>query len=90
MLVEDLRKKNKVGLAATIANGDFRFVDPTIRFSVANDVQFEEMKECSTELLHFIRTEVGNGAIALEVQDVRSGGAGGIHDAQGPVCEVGV
>lgn len=67
-LAQDLREKNKVGLAATIANGDFRFEDPTIRFTVANDVQFEEMKECSTELLHFIRTEVGNGAIALVVQ----------------------
>lgn len=67
-LAQDLREKNKVGLAATLANGDFQFVDPTIRFTVANDVQFEEMKECSTELLHFIRTEVGNGAIALDVQ----------------------
>lgn len=67
-LAQDLREKNKVGLAATLANGDFRFEDPTIRFTVANDVQFEEMKECSTELLHFIRTEVGNGAIALDVQ----------------------
>jgi len=67
-LAEDLRQKNKVGLAATLANGDFEFADPTIRFTVANDVQFEELKECSTELLHFIRTEVGNGSIALEVQ----------------------
>lgn len=67
-LAQDLREKNKVGLAATLANGDFRFEDPTIRFTVANDVQFEEMKECSTELLHFIRTEVGNGTIALDVQ----------------------
>lgn len=67
-LAGDLRQKNKVGLAATLANGDFQFDDPTIRFTVANDVQFEEMKECSTELLHFIRTEVGNGAIALDVQ----------------------
>ena len=67
-LAVDLREKNKVGLAATLANGDFRFDDPTIRFTVANDVQFEEMKECSTELLHFIRMEVGNGAIALDVQ----------------------
>ncbi len=66
-LAEDLRKKNKVGLAATLANGDFDFADPTIRFTVANDVQFEELKECSTELLHFIRTEVGNGSIGLEV-----------------------
>ena len=68
VLVEDLRKKNKVGLAATLANGDFQFVDPTIRFSVANEVQFEELKECSTELLHFVRTQVGNGSIALEVE----------------------
>ena len=67
-LAEDLRKKNKVGLAATLANGDFKFLDPTIHFTVANDVQFEELKECSTELLHFIRTEVGNGSIALDVQ----------------------
>ena len=67
-LVEDLRKKNKVGLAATLANGDFKFLDPKIHFTVANDVQFEELKECSTELLHFIRTEVGNGSIALDVQ----------------------
>lgn len=68
VLVEDLRKKNKVGLAATLANGDFQFVDPTIRFTVANEVQFEELKECSTELLHFVRTQVGNGSIALEVE----------------------
>jgi len=67
-LAKNLREKNKVGLAATLANGNFQFEDPTIRFTVANDVQFEEMKECSTELLHFIRTEVGNGAIALDVQ----------------------
>ena len=67
-LAEDLRQKNKVGLAATLANGDFEFADPTIRFTVANDVQFEELKECSTELLHFIRTELGNGSIALDVQ----------------------
>ncbi|MBK13031.1 MAG: hypothetical protein CL849_05810 [Crocinitomicaceae bacterium] len=67
-LAEDLRRRNKVGLAATLANGDFEFADPTIRFTVANDVQFEELKECSTELLHFIRTEVGNGSIALDVQ----------------------
>ena len=68
VLVEDLRKKNKVGLAATLANGDFQFVDPAIRFTVANEVQFEELKECSTELLHFVRTQVGNGSIALEVE----------------------
>ena len=68
MLAADLRKRNKVGLAATLANGDFEFVDPTIRFTVANEVQFEELKECSTELLHFVRKEVGNGTIALEVK----------------------
>ena len=67
-LVEDLREKNKVGLAATLANGDFQFVDPTIRFTVANEVQFEELKECSTELLHSVRAKVGNGSIALEVE----------------------
>ena len=75
-LAEDLRQKNKVGLAATLANGDFEFSDPTIRFTVANDVQFEELKEYSTELLHFIRTEVGNGSIALEVQ---------VSEVEGPV-----
>ena len=30
VLVEDLRKKNKVGLAAALANGDFQFVDPIL------------------------------------------------------------
>ena len=57
-----------MGLAATLANGDFQFVDPTIRFTVANEVQFEELKECSTELLHFVRTHVGQWSIALEVE----------------------
>jgi len=67
-LVEDLRKRNRVGLASTLANGEFEFADPTIRFTVSNEVQFEELKECSTDLLHFIRSEVGNGGIALDVR----------------------
>lgn len=67
-LAADLRERNKVGLAATLVNGEFVFSDPTIRFTVANEVQYEELKECAAELLHFVRVAVGSGRIALEVE----------------------
>ena len=63
-----MRAQNKVGMAATLANGDFLFEDPAIVFTVANEVQYEELKECATELLHFVRTEAGNGSLSLEVK----------------------
>ena len=66
-LSEHLRGQNRVGLAATLLGGEFLFEDPTIRFTVANEVQYEEMKECAAELLHFVRTHVGNGKLALEL-----------------------
>lgn len=66
-LVEDLRTKNKMGLAATLSTGELTFEDPTLRLVVANQVQFDELKECATELLHFVRTHVGNGSIAFDV-----------------------
>lgn len=66
-LSEHLRGQNRVGLAATLLGGEFVFEDPTIRFTVANEVQYEEMKECAAELLHFVRTHVGSGQVALEV-----------------------
>lgn len=66
-LSEHLRGQNRVGLAATLLGGDFLFEAPTIRFTVANEVQYEEMKECAAELLHFVRTHVGNGKLALEL-----------------------
>lgn len=67
-LIEHMRKQNKVGLAATLANGEFEFKDPSIVFTVANEVQYEELKECATELLHFVRVQAGNGKVALEVE----------------------
>ena len=67
-LVEDLRTKNKMGMAATLSTGELTFEDPTLRLVVANQVQFDELKECATELLHFVRTHVGNGSIALDVE----------------------
>ncbi len=66
-LSEHLRGQNKVGLAATLLGGELAFDDPLIRFTVANEVQAEEMKECAADLLHFVRTTVGSGRIALEV-----------------------
>ena len=66
-LSEHLRGQNRVGLAATLLGGEFVFEDPTIRFTVANEVQYEEMKECAAELLHFVRSHVGSGQVALEV-----------------------
>ncbi len=67
-LVEEMRKRNKMGLAATLATGDLHFEDPLLKLKVANQVQFDELKENATELLHFIRVTVGNGAIAFEVE----------------------
>ena len=67
-LVEHMRKQNKVGMAATLANGEFEFKDPSIVFTVANEVQYEELKECATELLHFVRVHAGTGQVALEVE----------------------
>ena len=67
-LVEDQKSKNKMGLAATLATGEWNFSDATIKLTVANQVQYDELKECATQLLHFVRTEVGNGSIALEVE----------------------
>ena len=67
-LAADLREKNKVGLAATLTTGTFEFDDPTIRLTVANHVQYEELKECAAELLHFMRVTVGSGRLALDVQ----------------------
>lgn len=67
-LAEDLREKNKVGLAATLTTGKFEFDDPTMRLTVANHVQYEELKECAAELLHFMRVTVGSGRLALDVQ----------------------
>jgi hypothetical protein len=67
-LVSHMRAQNKVGMAATLANGDVQFEDPAIVFTVANEVQYEEFKECATELLHFVRTEAGNGGLSLEVK----------------------
>ena len=66
-LVEEQKAKNKMGLAATLATGGWQFKDPVIHLTVANQVQYEELKECATQLLHFVRVEVGNGRIALEV-----------------------
>ncbi len=66
-LVEDQKTKNKMGLAATLATGGWKFQDPVIHLTVANQVQYDELKECATQLLHFVRVEVGNGRIALEV-----------------------
>ena len=62
-----LRGQNKVGMAATLSGGELVFEDPLIRFTVANEVQAEELKECAAELLHFVRTKVGSGKIGLEV-----------------------
>ncbi|RPG81694.1 MAG: hypothetical protein CBC74_001215 [Crocinitomicaceae bacterium TMED114] len=62
-----LRGQNKVGMAATLSGGELVFEDPLIRFTVANEVQAEELKECAAELLHFVRTTVGSGKIGLEV-----------------------
>ncbi len=67
-LVEEMRKRNKMGLAATLSTGELDFDDPILRLTVANQVQFNELKECATELLHFIRVKVGNGTIGLEVE----------------------
>lgn len=67
-LVEKQKSKNKMGLAATLATGEWLFQDPTIRLTVANQVQFDELKEYATDLLHFVRLKVGNGGIALEVE----------------------
>ena len=67
-LIQDLRDKNKLGMAATLATGGLTFQDPALKLVVANDVQYEELKECATELLHFIRVKVGNGGIAFEVE----------------------
>ncbi|MDC0600220.1 hypothetical protein OAO65_02815 [Flavobacteriales bacterium] len=67
-LIEHMRKQNKVGMAATLANGEFEFKDPSIVFTVANEVQYEELKECATELLHFVRVHAGTGKLALEVE----------------------
>lgn len=74
-LVEDTRSRNKVGLAATLANGRLDFEDPLLRLTVSNQVQFTELKECATELLHFIRVRVGNGDIAFEVEVSEAGPA---------------
>lgn len=67
-LIQDLRDKNKLGMAATLATGGLTFQDPALKLVVSNDVQYEELKECATELLHFIRVKVGNGGIAFEVE----------------------
>lgn len=67
-LVEDTRSRNKLGLAATLATGRLDFEDPVLKLTVSNQVQFSELKECATELLHFIRVRVGNGDIAFEVE----------------------
>jgi hypothetical protein len=67
-LIDHMRKQNKVGMAATLANGEFEFKDPSIVFTVANEVQYEELKECATELLHFVRVHAGTGQVALEVE----------------------
>ncbi|MDB4787312.1 hypothetical protein OAG26_01250 [Flavobacteriales bacterium] len=67
-LIQDLRDKNKMGMAATLATGGVTFDDPALKLVVANDVQYEELKECATELLHFLRVKVGNGSIAFEVE----------------------
>ncbi len=67
-LVEEQKTKNKMGLAATLATAGWSFEDPLIKLTVANQVQYDELKECATQLLHFMRTEVGNGRIALEVE----------------------
>jgi len=67
-LILDLREKNKMGMAATLATGGLTFEDPVLKLVVANDIQYEELKESATELLHFIRVRVGNGKIAFEVE----------------------
>jgi len=67
-LIQDLRDKNKMGMAATLATGGLTFEDPTLKLVVANNVQYEELKECATELLHFLRVRIGNGGIAFEVE----------------------
>ena len=67
-LVEDMRSKNRMGLAATLSTGGLAFKDPVLKLTVANQIQYDELKECATEVLHFVRTRVGNGGIAFEVE----------------------
>ena len=67
-LVEDMRSKNRMGLAATLSTGGLTFKDPVLKLTVANQIQYDELKECATEVLHFVRTRVGNGGIAFEVE----------------------
>ena len=67
-LVEEMRKRNKMGLAATLSTGKLDFEDPMLHLTVSNQVQFDELKESATELLHFIRVTVGNGTIGFEVE----------------------
>lgn len=67
-LIQDLRDKNKMGMAATLATGALTFEDPSLKLVVANNVQYEELKECATALLHFLRLRIGNGNIAFEVE----------------------
>ncbi len=71
-LIQDLRDKNKMGMAATLATGGLTFEDPTLKLVVANNVQYEELKECATELLHFLRVRSGQWWHCL-----RSGGGRG-------------
>ncbi len=67
-LVADFRTKNKMGLAATLATGEKVFDNPVLKLTVANQVQYDELKECAAQLVHFIRVHVGNGSIGLEVE----------------------
>ena len=67
-LVEHMRGQNKQGLAATLSHGTLAFEDPTLKLTVANQIQFDELKECATQLLHFVRRHVGNGGLAFEVE----------------------
>ena len=67
-LVENIRGQNKQGLAATLSHGTLVFNDPVLKLTVANQIQYEELKECATQLLHFVRSHVGNGRLAFEVE----------------------
>src|ERR1035437_7095345 len=65
---ESIKKKNKINLSSTLtARIPVMEDDPTISFSVLNQVQEDEINFVKTDLLSFLRSEMKNPSLQVKI-----------------------
>lgn len=68
LFIEDLQKRQKFS-EYVILNRDFKLDGTTIKLAVDNDIQIDLLQQAlRSELLHFLRKELQNSTIHLEVK----------------------